>query len=91
VGKGAADSLIRNLSCDACVDEYLQDQLIVFMALAKGTSVIKCGEVTLHTLTAVWVAEKLTGAKFQIKSQSDGTNLIECEEIGYENSNIASN
>jgi RNA 3'-terminal phosphate cyclase (ATP) len=35
VGKGAADSLISNLRCDACVDEYLQDQLIVFMALGR--------------------------------------------------------
>lgn len=38
----AADELSSTLSTDACVDEWLQDQLIVFVALAAGTSWIRC-------------------------------------------------
>lgn len=35
-------------------------QLIVFMALAKGRSQIRTGAVTLHTQTAIHIAEQLT-------------------------------
>lgn len=49
-------------------------QLIIFMALAKGTSRIRTGAVTLHTQTAIHVAEQLTQvrrreAKPEIRSQ----------------------
>jgi len=88
VGREAAEALTKQLRRDACVDEHLQDQLIVFMALAKGVSRVRVDELTLHTQTAIWVAEKLTDAKFTTTSQSDGTNIIECQGIGYENPNI---
>lgn len=35
-------------------------QLIIFMALAKGRSRIRTGPVTLHTQTAIHIAEQLT-------------------------------
>ena len=50
VGKDAADELIRAIEGGGCVDEYLQDQIIIFLALAKGKSSVKTGlPLTLHT------------------------------------------
>lgn len=49
VGEEAARELVRNLDHGGCIDEYLQDQIIVFLALAKGTSTVKAGPVTDHT------------------------------------------
>jgi RNA 3'-terminal phosphate cyclase (ATP) len=43
VGEDAAKELIRNLRNGGVVDEWLQDQVILFMALAKGTSQINIG------------------------------------------------
>ncbi|KAL5511420.1 hypothetical protein ACEPAH_4636 [Sanghuangporus vaninii] len=85
-GKEAARELVRQLQEGGCVDEWLQDQMIVFLALAKGRSVVRTGRVTLHTRTAIWVAERLTGAKFEFKENVDGTehSLIICEGIGLE-------
>ena len=60
----------------ACVDEYLQDQLIIFMALADKPSQIRCGKITLHTTTAIHFAEQMTGVKFNIQELHDGTNVI---------------
>uniref|UniRef100_A0A8C7ZJQ2 RNA 3'-terminal phosphate cyclase n=1 Tax=Oryzias sinensis TaxID=183150 RepID=A0A8C7ZJQ2_9TELE len=60
VGIEAAEMLLRNIRHNGCVDEFLQDQLIIFMALAKGTSRIRTGAVTLHTQTAIHIAEQLT-------------------------------
>ncbi|EGO21677.1 hypothetical protein SERLADRAFT_440921 [Serpula lacrymans var. lacrymans S7.9] len=82
VGQGAAEELLLNLAHGGCVDEYLQDQIIIFLALAKGKSTIKTGPITMHTRTAVWVAEQMTGAKFALQeNESDAT--IVCEGSGY--------
>ncbi|XP_038525929.1 RNA 3'-terminal phosphate cyclase isoform X1 [Canis lupus familiaris] len=59
VGIEAAEMLLANLRHGGAVDEYLQDQLIIFMALACGVSRIKTGPVTLHTQTAIHFAEQL--------------------------------
>lgn len=50
IGREAAEELERNLTQGGCVDEYLQDQWIIFGVLAKGKSQVRCGlPLTLHT------------------------------------------
>jgi RNA 3'-terminal phosphate cyclase (ATP) len=49
VGQQAADELVKGLEGGGCVDEWLQDQIIIFMALAEGQSGVRCAELTLHT------------------------------------------
>ncbi|KAI0075469.1 RNA 3'-terminal phosphate cyclase [Panus rudis PR-1116 ss-1] len=89
VGNAAADELIRNLTHGGCVDEYLQDQIIIFLALAEGKSVVKSGPLTLHTKTAIWVAEQLTDAKFEIQEdEASNTATITCIGIGYTSSSV---
>jgi hypothetical protein len=47
----------------------MQDQLIVFMALANGHSSMLCGELTMHTGTAIAIAEQLLPAvNFSIRT-----------------------
>ncbi|CAF0781993.1 unnamed protein product, partial [Didymodactylos carnosus] len=70
VGKQATESLLNDLACEACVDTHLQDQLILLMALAKGKSRIRCGPITDHTKTAIYVVELMTKAKFTITEYS---------------------
>lgn len=65
----------------------LQDQLIIFMALADGASAMLTGEPTLHTRTAIAVAEQLTPARFrvlQLPQGAPGAGLwrIECQGAG---------
>ncbi|CAG8794886.1 559_t:CDS:2, partial [Racocetra persica] len=66
-GKIAAERLLNNIKHGGCVDEYLQDQLIIFMAIAEGKSQIVTGPVTQHTRTAIHFAEVMSGAKFNIE------------------------
>lgn len=62
VGEAAADALVAALESRACVDEHLADQLIIFMALAEGESrVLAPFPLSLHTLTAIAVAEQARG------------------------------
>ncbi|KAF9532406.1 RNA 3'-terminal phosphate cyclase [Crepidotus variabilis] len=85
VGEEAANELLKALDNQGCVDEHLQDQIIMFMALAEGKSEVRCGKdgLALHTKTAIWLAEQLTDAKFDIEEESEGTVVIRCDGIGY--------
>merc|ERR1712129_210323 len=85
VGRNAARDLIAdwNSTKNGCTDRRLQDQLIIFMALAKGKSRMTTCAEELHTKTAIHIAELMTGAKFNVSNMKDGTLLIECEGIGY--------
>lgn len=78
VGEAAARDLLRELERDTCVDSYLQDQLVVFAALASGKSRILSGPLTLHTETAIHVAHLLTTAKFSTVPKGDCV-ILECE------------
>ena len=63
----------------------LQDQLIIFMALAEGTSRLACGPLTLHTQTAIAIAEQLTTAKFTVKPGDEAAGepcVIKCQGAG---------
>ncbi|XP_064626575.1 RNA 3'-terminal phosphate cyclase-like [Lineus longissimus] len=88
VANDAANMLLNNLEHGGCVDEYLQDQLIILMALAKGKSTIQSGAITLHTETAIHIASQITNAKFVVKEVAGpaGSFLIECDGIGLVNS-----
>lgn len=81
VGSGAARELVGTLASGACVDCYLEDQLCIFMALAAGRSAVLTREPSLHTRTAIAVAEALTRARFSLaqEPQREGLWRIECE------------
>lgn len=70
--------LKKEMRHGGCVDEYMQDQLVVFQALAGGKAEVDCGidrEATLHTKTARWVAERVLGAGFD--------EVGRCQGLGY--------
>lgn len=83
-GRQAGEELAQNISHGACVDEYLQDQIIIFMALAKGTSKVAIGPMTMHTKTAIHSVEIFTGASFQLE-QEEGTkqSILICNGVGF--------
>jgi len=89
-GIKAAEELLEAVECGGCVDKYIQDQMIIFMALAAGHSTLVTGPLTLHTETAIHIAEKLTNAKFNIENCQDNNRawMITCEGIGLTNKHL---
>lgn len=81
IGEEAVESLISDLRAGGCVDQYLQDQLIIWMALAGGVSSVLTGELTLHTRTAIHFAELMSKAKFVVVDRGNGTFIITCQGI----------
>lgn len=69
-----------------CLDSHLQDQVILYMALADGRSAIRVGEITMHTKTVIYIVESLLKINFEV-TQEDKMNLIQCDGIGVANKN----
>jgi len=89
-GAKAAEDLLEAVESGGCVDKYIQDQMIIFMALAAGSSTLVTGPITLHTETAIHIAEKLTKARFKISACPENNRawVITCEGIGLVNHHL---
>eukprot|EP01012_Entosiphon_sulcatum_P041561 TRINITY_DN55418_c0_g1_i1.p1 TRINITY_DN55418_c0_g1~~TRINITY_DN55418_c0_g1_i1.p1 ORF type:complete len:391 (+),score=55.74 TRINITY_DN55418_c0_g1_i1:28-1173(+) len=82
IGEEVVARLRKQLDSGGCVDEYHQDQLLVFMCLAKGRSQVRVGEITEHTKLAIELAKQLTDASWEIIPDGE-TNVITCTGIGH--------
>ena len=67
VGKEAALELLKEQKSQACLDKHLADQILTYLALAKGKSQVTVSEITNHCKTNIWVIEKFLDGKFGIK------------------------
>jgi len=89
-GKKCANELLEAVESGGCTDKYVQDQLILFMALAAGESRVRTGPITLHTETAIHIAEQLTNAKFSVEDDPNSSSwIIKCKGIGLINPYLA--
>ncbi len=70
IGRYVAQNLLEDLKIGATVDRYLADQLIIYAALASGTTEYIIPRPTEHVDTNLWLVEKL-GARVRL----EGNNL----------------
>jgi RNA 3'-terminal phosphate cyclase (ATP) len=85
VAQSAVRELLEDWRAGGCADRHLQDQLIIFMALARGRSRVRLGTMELHTQTAIHFAQQLAGATFnihQVEKEEGGGFVVECDGIG---------
>ena len=75
--------LEREIQHGGAVDSHMQDQLIIFQALAEGQAKVDNSrlEATLHTQTARWVAERLLKIHFDEDGQCVGVGFGARTEI----------
>jgi len=83
IGKNAAEKLYKYLKPQKPVGPHLADQLIPYIGLAKGHSVIEVSEITKHTLTNIWVAEQLLNIHYYVKGDEGEPGTISVSGIGY--------
>ena len=90
----AVKSLLENWNSGGCVDEYMMDQLIIYMALARGHSSVLCAGKTsissMHLQTAIHFTSLLTGVNFTVTEKKTNLSkkpckLVECDGMGYTN------
>jgi RNA 3'-terminal phosphate cyclase (ATP) len=70
IGRFVAESLLSDLASGANVDRHLADQLVLFAALAAGSSRYVAPHVTEHMETNLWLARE-----FGARVEREGTRV----------------
>jgi len=88
VSSGVVQHLYNMWSSGACVDEHMMDQLVVFMALAKGKSCVigppPSHFTTIHLQTGVHITTMMTGVTFKDHVDDEkGCRVLECEGMNF--------
>jgi RNA 3'-phosphate cyclase len=71
LGEGCAQDLMETVRSGATVDEHMLDQILPYMALADGPSLVTAEGMTSHAETNIWVLEKFVGRRFDVKKVGD--------------------
>jgi RNA 3'-phosphate cyclase len=73
----AVNSLKGYLEGKGCVDPYLADQLIPFMAMAEGNSSFTTTRVTEHLLTNLWVIQHFKNVRISMTGEKGKEGKVE--------------
>lgn len=76
LAKTAAKRMAGYINSGAFAGPYLQDQLLLPMALARGGAFTTV-KISEHTRTAASLIERFTGTGFQLHERDEGANLVE--------------
>jgi RNA 3'-terminal phosphate cyclase (ATP) len=77
IGRHVAQTLLEDLAAGATADRYLSDQMIIYGALASGTTEYITPSFTEHVDANLWLVEK-----FGARTHVDG-NTVHIDGIGY--------
>ncbi len=83
VARKAVREALDQLAAGAPIDKHLADQLVIWMALADGESVIRATALTTHTSTGITVVGELTGARFEVAETGGRGVVIRCRGISF--------
>lgn len=78
IAEFVVESLMDDLRTGATTDRHLADQLILFAALAKGTSEFLIPRATDHVQSNLWLVEKFLGTRTRLLG-----NHLTVEGIGF--------
>ena len=78
IGRCVARTLLEDLASGATVDRHLADQVIIFAALAAGTSTFLLPQITDHVQTNIWLVETIVRARTHLAG-----HRLSIEGVGY--------
>lgn len=87
VADEAVDAFAAHWRTDAPVDPHLADQLVLFMALAKGESAISTSALTLHTVTHLWLVEQFLPVRFEVAGRIGERATLRGQGVGWTRQN----
>lgn len=78
LGEDCSSNLIETMHSGATVDDHMLDQILPYLALAGGRSLVVAEELTTHAETNMRVIEKFMGPRFETEKKG---NLVEVRAI----------
>lgn len=76
VGEAAVNGLRTEMEGAGTLDTHAADQLLPYMALAKGPSVFRVREVTSHLTTQMWLLRQFLPVEFEQKDVAQGVSVV---------------
>lgn len=76
VGEEAADELLRHHATGMPVDPHLADQLVLYLAQARGASLFETSRITSHLETNLTVTARFLDMASQVKGVPDGPGSV---------------
>ena len=80
VADEAFDLLKEYVESDGCIDPHLADQLVPFMALAKGDSSFTTTQMSEHLFTNIWVVERFLKVKVRERGEEGRPGRVEISQ-----------
>jgi len=77
VADEAVDYLKDYIRSNGCVDPHLADQLVLFMALAKGNSSFTTTQMTDHLFTSLWVVGHFVERKIHTRGEPGESGRVD--------------
>jgi RNA 3'-phosphate cyclase len=78
IGREVGIELKKSIESNACLDKFIADQILIFAALAKGTSEFTIEEFTDHVNTNMITCERLLNVRFVKEG-----NKVKVDGIGF--------
>ena len=75
IGKTAVLNLLAEIKSASTLDAYAFDQLLPYMALAKGTSSCFVKELSNHANTNIWLLKQFLDVNFEAKHKEDNFKI----------------
>jgi RNA 3'-terminal phosphate cyclase (ATP) len=79
VADEVADAYLAFGKRKSAIDCHLADQILPYLALARGSSTFTTEAVTFHLLTNIWVIEQFLGPKFEVRGNLGEPGEIFCK------------
>jgi RNA 3'-phosphate cyclase len=79
VADDAVEAYLAFRKSGAALDRHLADQMLIYLALAKGPSSFTTEAITSHLLTNVWVIEQFLGPTFEVRGNPGEPGEIFCQ------------
>lgn len=83
VAEEACEGLLEFLQETSAVEKHLADQLVPFMALARGRSIFTVSKISGHLLTNLWVVQQVAGVSYKVEGEKGGPGKVTLEGTDY--------
>lgn len=67
IGRECALRILEEEKTGTCLDRFLTDQVLIYLALAGKNSKVKIGELTSHAKTNLWLIPQFLNGNFEVK------------------------
>ena len=76
VAEEACDDFLQFMQSTAAIDPHLADQLIPYLALADGKSILTVSKITKHLLTNIWVVRQFLQPQILVDGEEGSEGKI---------------